>query len=42
MSQIHKVLYDFDAEEEGEMTVRVNDIVKVLPQVRIAHAEGIL
>lgn len=32
MSQINKVLYDFDAEEEGEMTVRAGDIVKVLPQ----------
>lgn len=32
MSQIHRVLYDFEEEEEGEMTVRAGDIVKVLPQ----------
>lgn len=34
MSQINKVLYEFIAEEDGEMTVGVGDIVKVLPQVR--------
>jgi hypothetical protein len=33
MSQIHQVLYDFEAEEEGEMSVRAGDVVKLLPQV---------
>ena len=33
MSQLFRVLYDFDAEEEGEMTVSAGDIVKVIPQV---------
>lgn len=35
MSQLFRVLYDFDAEEEGEMTVSAGDIVKVIPQVRM-------
>lgn len=35
MSQLFRVLYDFDAEEEGEMTVSAGDIVKVIPQVKI-------
>ena len=33
MSQLFRVLYDFDAEEEGEMSVSAGDIVKVIPQV---------
>ena len=34
MSQLFRVLYDFDAEEEGEMTVSAGDIVKILPHVK--------
>lgn len=33
MSQLFRVLYDFDAEEEGEMSISAGDVVKVLPQV---------
>lgn len=36
MSQLYRVLYDFDAEEDGEMTVSAGDIVKVLPQVSVS------
>jgi hypothetical protein len=33
MSQLFRVLYDFDAEEDGEMSISAGDVVKVLPQV---------
>jgi hypothetical protein len=32
-SQLFRVLYDFDAEEDGELSISAGDVVKVLPQV---------
>lgn len=34
-TQIFRVLYDFQAEESGELTVAVGDIVKFIPEVII-------